>query len=207
MSDPRVNVIRFPAGLQLLEGGWNDLLAGSPADSVFLTWEWQTTWWKHLAAGRPLVVVAVWHEDVLIAIAPFVRGHRRALRLGLPALELLGSGDVGSDYLDVIVRSGFERVAYRALAEALAREGALVDARRLAEGESDLGRVAVRLRLEGWSQAIVSRDVCPCIPLSGATWESFLAGLGREHRYNTRRRLRRLHSSFHVELSQVTREE
>ena len=33
---------------------WDELLASSEADCVFLTWEWLHTWWNHLAAGRRL---------------------------------------------------------------------------------------------------------------------------------------------------------
>src|SRR5712692_8540819 len=79
---------------------WNDLLAASDADCVFLTWEWLFTWWKHFGAGLRLAILAVRDRGELVGIAPLALRRR----LGFPVLEFLGSGLVGSDYVDVIVR-------------------------------------------------------------------------------------------------------
>jgi len=41
-------------------------------------------------------------------------------------------------------------------------------------------------------------NVCPTIDLTGQTWETYLAGLGSEHRYNFRRKLKNLEKRFAV---------
>ena len=38
-------------GFWALKPEWNDLLRRSYYDNLFLTWEWQSTWWKHLGEG------------------------------------------------------------------------------------------------------------------------------------------------------------
>ena len=34
-------------GFSALKPEWNDLLHRSAYDTLFLTWQWQSTWWKH----------------------------------------------------------------------------------------------------------------------------------------------------------------
>src|SRR5262245_66197943 len=107
---------------------WNPLLRDSAADSLFLTWEWLSTWWRHLSAGRRLRLVTVRDGATLIAIAPLSVRPRDPWRL-VPfcALELLGMGPVGSDYIDVIVRRGREADALSALSVHLAGQDLPVD--------------------------------------------------------------------------------
>src|SRR2546427_1725588 len=122
---------------------WSDLLTESAADCVFLTWEWLTTWWRHLAGDRKLFVLAVRLRGRLLAIAPLVvRPAGISSVLPFPALEFMGTGSIGSDYLDVIVRRGQEASALKALAEGLAAANRA--------GELEQGRIggslAARLR-------------------------------------------------------------
>src|SRR5436189_4995973 len=102
--------------LERLRDQWDDLLKASASDCFFLTWEWLFTWWKHLSGGRELFILAVYSAETLIALAPFAI---RTGRFGTPVVEFLGSGVVGSDYLDLIVRSGCERQAIESLAQYL----------------------------------------------------------------------------------------
>ena len=43
---------------QKLEPEWNELLQNSDSDCLFLTREWLSTWWKHLAEDRRLAILA-----------------------------------------------------------------------------------------------------------------------------------------------------
>ncbi len=107
-----VEIIDDVAAFERLRPEWTRLLQASAADSLFLTWEWLFTWWKHLAGDRRLFILTVRSGDELIAIAPFARSAPRvASILPLPSLEFLGTGTVGSDYLDIIVRRGSEQEA------------------------------------------------------------------------------------------------
>src|SRR6266850_4452724 len=102
-----VQIVESPAEFERLRDEWDDLLAASSADGVFLTHEWLHSWWKHLGGGRGPRVVTVRDGGRLIAIAP-VRLAPPSLRILLPfrRLEFLGTGSAGSDYLDLIVRRG-----------------------------------------------------------------------------------------------------
>jgi CelD/BcsL family acetyltransferase involved in cellulose biosynthesis len=199
-----VEIVRDAEVFGALREEWNALLAASAADTIFLTWEWLNTWWKHLSGSRRLEILAVRSESKLIAVAPFT-----FRRLGLlpPRLEFLGTGTVGSDYLDIVALRGRERESLEALAPHLERlrvrqrwdsvrtEGSLA---------SELGAA---LEGEGFRVFRTSTDTCPFISLAPRTWEDYLGSLGREHRYNFRRRLRQLREESELRLERVSNEE
>lgn len=203
-----VETIEDREGFRQLRDEWSELLQASDADSLFLTWEWLYTWWTHLAGGRRLRLVTVRCGGRLAAVAPL------AMRLGFfgvllfPVLEFLGLGSVGSDYLDVILRRGLEADALAALAAHLGtgkhvlklaqfRRDVRSGARGLAQGLGDLG----------WTAREIPFGRCPFISLAGSSWTSYLAGLGREHRRNFRRRVRQLATHFAVTIELVRTEE
>jgi CelD/BcsL family acetyltransferase involved in cellulose biosynthesis len=164
-----------------------------------LTWEWLFTWWKHFSAGRKLAILAVRAGPELIALAPLVSSPR-GLRCFSPfrRLEFLGSGSIGSDYLDLILKRGREEAAWAALAEELAQEKRALKLDHLNRRSASAAELAQRLKKLGWSLYEAKRNVSPYIELAGHSWESYLAGLGPEHRYNVRRRMKNLSKQFDV---------
>lgn len=96
---PRVATVSLPLAVEEVAEGaafsnlsreWDELLDASESDCVFLTWEWLHTWWKHLAAGRRLAILAVRRGGELVAIAPFCLQPRRLSRaLPFSVLEFL----------------------------------------------------------------------------------------------------------------------
>lgn len=186
--------IEDTAGFGKLRGEWNELLEASDSNCLFLTWEWLYTWWKHLSEGRRLLILTLRRGEQLVAIAPLALRPRRLARL-LPfrALEFLGTGSVGSDYLDVIIRRGMEEEAVHALAEYLASEKRMIELAPFSIGGScSAEALAGHLKERDWSFRQVRFGVCPFINLSGHSWQSYLATLGGEHRHNFKRRLRQL---------------
>ena len=204
----QIDTIDEPGALMAMRDDWDRLLADSPADGMFLTWDWLVTWWRHLSVERRLFVVAVRDGGELVALAPLaVRLPGLHSALPYPYLEFLGSGSVGSDYLDVIVRRGRERESLALLAETLAKEKLFVEldqVRSEAAAVFDLGRLLSR---RGWRTARETVNECRFITLTGQTFESYLGGLGRAHRYNFRRRLRALERQFEVRFEVVRAED
>jgi CelD/BcsL family acetyltransferase involved in cellulose biosynthesis len=109
--------------------------------------------------------------------------------------ELLGTGFAGSDYLDAIVRRGFETQALRAITDAVRTHKVAIHLRHL-RADSFLSRLMPVLLDEGWAVRTVADGVCPYIRLEGHTWDSFLATLGPSNRATTRRRFRLLGRTF-----------
>ena len=189
--------IDHATAFEALREEWNELLAASAADGLFLTWEWLSHWWRHLSAGQRLALTLVRAGRQLVAIAPLVVRRRRiAGILPVRSLELLGTGSVGSDYLDVIVRRGHERAVRAALAQRFTTDGVMLDLAQLHRDASVAGDLARDLDARGWVRAETVGQVCPFIDLRGHSWASYLAGLGKEHRYNVQRRLRNAGRAF-----------
>jgi CelD/BcsL family acetyltransferase involved in cellulose biosynthesis len=190
-----------------LRAEWTDLLASSPSDTVFLTWEWLHTWWEHCRGPRRLALVTVREGKDLIAIAPLAVRPPQSSRLSFTRrLEFLGTGAAGSDYLDVIVRGGAEEPALEAIEEALEKVDAAVDFAQTRSG-SLAGRLARALQKRGWWLRRTLTNSCPFIPLTGLSWPSYLQGLGGSHRANLGRRVRALARAHDVAFTAAGTEE
>lgn len=197
-------------GLEALRPEWDELLGASPSDGLFLSWEWLVTCCKHFARDRQPRLIAIRQNGELMALAPLCQPSppgRWHVPLLPPSLALIGAGPVGSDYLDVIVRDGFQGPAIETLADELHRTGAVVNLAQLPRAGSSAAALATALQGRGWSVLSRTTNVCPFIDLSPGSWDGYLASLGRRHRENLRRRLRKLHGAFDVRLETVRTEE
>src|SRR3954470_693503 len=81
---------------------WNTLLKESGSDCVFLTHEWLGSWGKHLSGNRKLYILTARDGEKLIGVLPVAQRPVSYARMTPRTLEFLGSGVIGSDYLDVI---------------------------------------------------------------------------------------------------------
>jgi CelD/BcsL family acetyltransferase involved in cellulose biosynthesis len=194
-----IETIETSEGLEKLRGEWDELLQASEADCLFLTWEWLYTWWKNLSEDRKLFIITVRSGRKLLAIAPLALRPPRLTLSPFLSLEFLGTGSVGSDYLDLIIRRGEEQEVLQALAGYLSSEKLMIQLAQVKKGSSFAKEFAVQLRQRGWSFLETKTDVCPFINLSGQSWESYLAGLGQSHRNNFKRRLKNLTKEFDVQ--------
>ena len=119
----RIEPVFEPDQFRVLGQEWNALLAASPADTIFLTWEWISTWWDVYGTDSRLYVLAVRDDDgTLVGIAP-LRIRKRS-RLGglvrLRSVEFIGTGgDVTPEYPDLIARPGFDVAVADAVADVL----------------------------------------------------------------------------------------
>jgi CelD/BcsL family acetyltransferase involved in cellulose biosynthesis len=199
---PQVRAARVDSTWRFTElrSAWDSLLQSSEAASPFLTWEWLHPWWRHLSGSSRLRMLTADAGKRLIAVAPFrvTAGVAR-----LPCLDLLGTGDAGSDYLDVITRSGFEAEGLDAIERFVVAQNMPLRLTHIASSAA-AESLASRLVRRRWTQVTTPGGTCPYIPLAGHTWDSYLATLGASHRANVRRRLRSLEQKFDVRFEQVT---
>jgi CelD/BcsL family acetyltransferase involved in cellulose biosynthesis len=148
-----------------------------------------------------LRLIVVRSGETLIAIAP--------LRLvtsplyWFSRLEFLGTGDAGSDYLDLIVRHGHEQQALDSIADFLAAQRLTVRLGHLPPA-SLAAQLARRMTDAGWTASSAVDGICPILNLAGHTFDSFLGTLGTSHRANVRRRLRAIERQFEVRFERIT---
>jgi CelD/BcsL family acetyltransferase involved in cellulose biosynthesis len=200
-----LEILHDVASFARLRGEWNQLVASSRSSNVFLTWEWLHTWWTHLHGDRRLAILVVRRGTDLVGIAPLA--STRTGLLGAPKLEFLGTGRVGSDYLDVIVRQGFEDEVIPSLGLALVRKGLALDMKQVRITKSAASQLARELRRSGCSVWLTRTHLCRVIDLRGRSFETYLGSLGSEHRYNFHRRLRQAEAQHSLRFECVSSEE
>ena len=65
-------LIRDRKGFEALAREWNSLLESSSADSIFLTWEWISSWLDTVHPAADLFVIAIRDgQGSLVGFAPF----------------------------------------------------------------------------------------------------------------------------------------
>jgi CelD/BcsL family acetyltransferase involved in cellulose biosynthesis len=177
-------------GFSALRPEWNDLLQRSSGDTLFLTWEWQSTWWKHLGEGGLLLLGFRASDDGrLVGIAPLFRTQTPD---GLDVLHVVGCRDV-SDYLDLIIEDGQEAAVYEALLgylEAHAPDWDLVDMCNIPQASSTYERLKALAETKGYQTLVEIEDVCPVIDLPDA-WDEYLMSLDKKQRHEVRRKMRK----------------
>jgi CelD/BcsL family acetyltransferase involved in cellulose biosynthesis len=177
-------------GFWALRPEWNDLVHRGRSDTLFLTWEWQSTWWKHLGEGNLLLLGFRAESDGrLIGIAPLFHTQTEDEK---SVLNLNGCRDV-SDYLDLIIEGGQEDAVYRALLDYLENEAAawdLVDLCNIPQNSLTPVRLREMAEARGYQTLVEIEDVCPLIELP-PSWDDYLMMLDKKQRHEVRRKLRK----------------
>lgn len=198
-----IETIEDAAGFEKLRDEWDTLLETSASNCFFLTWEWLYPWWKHLSGDRTLRIVTLRSGGELVAIAPLASRPRRLARLvPFRSLEFIGADRVCSDYLDLIIKRGREPEALDALAGYLSREKLMIEMANVRR-KSLATELTAELERHGWSRSEETIAVCPFTSLAGHSWQSYLASLGSEHRYNFRRRLKNVTRMAHMRFEEA----
>jgi CelD/BcsL family acetyltransferase involved in cellulose biosynthesis len=199
-----LRVVEHASELDALEREWNALLERSDA-SVFQSFEWQRTWWRHFGEGRRgarLHLVTLRDGDGLAAIAPlYVERVLGPLRLR----RLLFVGHRDSDYLDVLAARGREAECAEALAAHLSAHPEVFDVAVLEEtpDRSRIGRALCEAFVRrGWATSRFVQERCPQTALA-KTWEETIARFDIANRREVRRRLRNMRKEHAVELEVV----
>jgi CelD/BcsL family acetyltransferase involved in cellulose biosynthesis len=186
-----------------LEPEWNELLSRSVTDTIFLTHEWQSTWWRSYQAGDLFVVACRDEDGRLVAIAPWFIHHLDGERV----LRTIGCVDV-TDYVDLIVDKNYTAPVQSMLSALLAQHHLKYDRINLCnipEASPNYMHFPDALRRCGFDADVVLQEVCPVIHLP-ETWEAYLESLDKKQRHEIRRKLRRAENEADLEYYVVTPE-
>lgn len=190
---------------------WDALLRGAASSVVFLTKEWQQTWWDSFASEHccQLKIISIRTDGgALVGIAPlFVEqtplppvhayergaprpehGEGEPLRL----LRFVGGVEV-ADYLDIIAPTAQMREVWAALLDYLLqhRDWDVIDLHSLPEFSPSREMLAELAAESGLAIDVVPEDVCPVLELPG-DWENYLMILRKKDRHELRRKVRTL---------------
>lgn len=188
--------------LAAVRAPWNDLHDGVP----FRSWEWLDCWWRHYGGNargsRELFTLSVFADDgAMIGLAPwYVERTASQARV----IRFLGSGEICSDYLGVLCKSGDTAIVAQALADWLAHPPNLADWLATdSDREWDLIELGAVSPDDRVTMALVDQLAergflvhrrpgpnCWRIELP-ATWDEYLGMLSKSHRKQVRRCERR----------------
>ena len=176
-----------------LESEWNSLLEHSSSNLIFMTWQWQSTWWEVYRPGDLWVLEIRDDDGGLVGIAPwFIQTQEDGTRL----VHTVGCADV-TDYLSMIVHQEFEVEVYQALAQYLGEQQSLafdmLDLCNIPEDSLILSEFRTALENAGLDVVIAEQDVCPIIDLPD-DFADYVQGLSKKHRHELRRKMRKLES-------------
>jgi CelD/BcsL family acetyltransferase involved in cellulose biosynthesis len=197
----KVAVYQEVTVFQELASEWDELLHRSVDDTIFLTYEWQSTWWESYDAGELLIFTCRDEQDRLLGIAPWfihdIEGER--------VVRTIGCVDV-TDYVDVIVDKAFLQPVLACFASVLNENSSKFDRINfcnIPEASPTLAVFPDLLRSCGFEVDLVLQEVCPVISLP-STWDAYLETLDKKQRHEIRRKLRRAESEAMLETEALT---
>lgn len=175
-------VVEDARGFASLKGEWRELYDASPRATPFQSWEWLYSWWESYGEGRGLRLIVVRSDEgLLVGVLPLMVERRQGVR------RLLLVGTRQTDYLDAVVREGWEEEVSEAAFRALSRVGSwhVADFQEV-RPEAALWEVVGRWEVP---QTRLRHGMCPVVEIG--PWEETVASLSKNHRHSVRKAVRR----------------
>lgn len=187
---------------------WDELLQRDPNATIFQSWEWQFTWWRHFGGGNLhiLLVSDPPENRELCAIVPLTT--RPYVFPWLRELSFIGSGV--SDYLDLICLPDWAPSAVKAVLDFIrsdTRRWDFVDLHQIPPGGA--ARLAAEFMGElnhGLSVECVDHETCAFVPLPDS-WEEYQKSLGKSLRSNIGYYERSLRKHYNLSIGCATEDE
>jgi len=205
MIKTTLRVIAEPEGFESLAGIWDSLLQRNGEDnSIYLTHEWLSTWWRHFGEGKKLNILLMERDEQVMGIVPLMRTEYEMGPVKLHLLETIGA--VNCNYIGLI-RSENKQEAASAFLAYLEKElvkSSLALRLSLVPEDSQFLQL-LRHQAPLFSQSLVAEErvmtLAPYISLP-ATWQEYFRSLGRRRRKVLRRSLRALQEAHSVQFQE-----
>ncbi len=182
----KLEIFHDNSGFEKLQPEWNNLLSRNAINEVFLTWEWQSTWWNAYCPGELWLIAGYENEQLAGIAAWFIENGTRTLRS-------VGCVDV-TDYVDVIAAPEHREAFLKTVVEyvgAHADQYTRVSLCNIQEKSPTLEALPRFFREQGFFVEIEQQETCPYIPLP-VTFEDYLSNvLDKKNRHELRRKIRR----------------
>lgn len=209
-SELKVSLFTADNDLFSMEQEWNGLLQKSSADTIFLTWEWVSSWWKiHKKSNQQLFMLFIREGNELIGIAPLYCSKIRFLTLlTAKRLDYIGFGTLDSEYMDFIIEKGKEKEVLTAVFNYLKQYESKWDVLYLYE----MPESAVTLPLltplaaENGYSILETRHECSSVQLP-SDWDTYLSTMDSKFRYQLRHSTKRLEEGHTVEFGYCNSED
>ena len=191
----RYQIIQTHQEFRDLNVEWNRLLSQSRSNTVFLTWEWQFTWWESF--GHDLYIVLIFQSRCLIAILPFVKTRT----MFIDSLKFIGA-DIYSDYLDFIIKESFEKQVLDFFLKEFLKEHQHIgrlELDNINERSPNLQYLSNSFPIGGFDLKLKEARICPYISLP-ESWATYLSALSSHRRYAIKRNVKMMKKNFNVKV-------
>ncbi len=136
---------------QEIENEWESVLRDSPADTLFLTSQWQKVWWDTFGDDHTMVGFTYPASNEVAAIASLAKSG--------DTVSFMGSEDT-FDYNDFLIRPGYEEGFYQTLLECMEeQEFSMLRLVSLRESSPTLEMLPDMARKLGYTVEVEEEDV------------------------------------------------
>ncbi len=207
--DGTIKIVLITTEVEFLnmEKEWSSLLQESRANTIFLTWEWLSAWWKAYKKDKELHIIRVVRDGQTIGLAPFYR--KKILKFGFLSfrvLVLVGDGSNDSDYLDWISKDGEEEVVNRSVIDYLLQHRGDWDLVFLNEIPENSPHLAFLRHLSSGNGWYCDETEVPCAYVNlPSDWETYLRSLKPRMRTKIRSLTRQLEQNHKVHFDRCSR--
>jgi len=197
----QIQLITNNTQFKLLKNSWHNLQTNGAVKNITTSWEWMSTWWDVFHEDRELAILTFTKNEEVIGIAPFVKRKTRLLGfLPYVKLEFMASGEeeqdeICTDYLDIIVKKGYEQIVTESLFNYLIISNKIkwdelllprMDSESIIPSLKDQLARKYRIHIEK-----IKTSTC-CYAKLPTSYENFLLQLGKKTRYKINRGIRKL---------------
>lgn len=199
VTNTRLHVRRV-SSFDAIAPSWSDLMTRDHSATFFSRPEWLESWWRHHGTGRELLLLAVFDDDCLVAVAPLMRRTRIRGTVQFIGTEL-------SDYGDVIADDdhGYRNDAVRAVCEHIAahHRHTIIDLQQIPSTSTTIDAICGWLKDRSLPWSAYPQATCHYQDLP-TTVDLFDQEHSRNARQLERRRLRQLAEYGDVRFDRVT---
>lgn len=176
---------------------WDALLSTRLQKTIFLTWEWLYTWWKHHQKNNELWLLTIRHDGQLVGLAPLMLRQVNKYGIRFRLLESIGS--LNTDESDFLVVKGYEE-SYALLLNYIFSQKHRWDAIRLNELNCEVDSTNfIKKHLSELNLINETRvNQHHHIPITGK-WEDYVSSLSKNTRDSIKKRLKNARKDFHFE--------
>lgn len=207
MGNTKITIVTELKEFESLVEVWDNLSKKcQDENTIFLTHEWLSTWWKHFGKGKKLNILLFKNEHQVIGILPLMRTEHRIGFIKFDVLQTLGIRNC--NYVGLIIPKNREEVLTTLLSyleEEIAINRVILIMNLIPEDSQFLH--GLRRHSPSYSRVLTIDEkeitVAPYIALT-PTWDEYYSSLSGKRRQTLRRALQSLRKAHIVGLQRYT---
>tara|TARA_Y100000996_G_scaffold411438_1_gene395586 strand:+ start:2207 stop:3184 length:978 start_codon:yes stop_codon:yes gene_type:complete len=165
---------------------WNHVLDESTINTIFITPDWQSIWYKRFVSEKPVEIVTIKENDEPLGILPMLIDKNQMTFIGDPNLY---------DYMDFpIVFGREERFFELGWKHLINLNWDVINLNSIPETSPTIKYLPKLANDTGFEVELIESEKTPFSKLD-TDWETYISNLPKKYRHELRRKIRRLDST------------